>query len=102
MTHSLNLTLSNLENLGYTSKDIKTLPSDMPEIYYYFEQIKKRYYPDIYIPSKNLIIEVKSNYTLNKALEINELKFETVKKMGFVFQLDIWTENQYKSYIMNK
>jgi len=38
----------------------------MPEIWYEFEDKRRRYYPDIYIKSQNKIIEVKSDYTFYK------------------------------------
>jgi len=50
---------------------------------------KHRYYPDFYIPNENKIIEVKSEYTLNRELERNHIKFEATKLMGFNFVLEI-------------
>jgi len=81
--------LSELEEKGYTYMDIKTAQTDMPEIWYYKGDVKRRYFPDIYIPSENLIIEVKSSFTLNNDLETNELKFEAVKNAGFNFKLEV-------------
>ena len=59
---------------------------------YYIDDKKHLYYPDIYIPEYNKIIEVKSTYTYNKDVEkvkytatsvsenyIYELRFMKVK-----------------------
>jgi hypothetical protein len=83
------IVLSELEENGYTFDIVKTDPKDMPEIFYEFEGKKKRYYPDFYIPSENLIIEVKSEYTLNKDFEMNQAKFKAVEDLGFNFKLEV-------------
>ena len=41
----------------------------MPAIWYEMDNIKHRYYPDIFIPCENRIIEVKSTYTLKCELK---------------------------------
>lgn len=84
-----NIVLYELEENGYSFKDIKTNKSDMPEIWYEFEGKRRRYYPDIFIPKENLIIEVKSDYTLNKEWEKNQAKFDATKNLGFNFKLDV-------------
>jgi hypothetical protein len=48
-----------------------------------------RYYPDFYIPKENLIIEVKSQYTLDVQWDKNQAKFNAVKDNGFNFKLII-------------
>jgi hypothetical protein len=54
-------------------------------IEYLFENTKRRYYPDFYIKSINLIIEVKSTYTYNYELHKNLTKKEASIKKGFNF-----------------
>ncbi len=83
------IVLKELEESGYGFNDILTSTNDMPEIWYEFEGSEHRYYPDFYIPSENLIIEVKSEYTLQKQLDKNQAKFEAVKKLGFNFRLEV-------------
>jgi hypothetical protein len=83
------IVLSELEEKGYTEHEVLTSVKDVPEIWYEVEGKKKRYFPDIYIPSENLIIEVKSQYILNKELEINLLKFQAVKDAGYEFRLEV-------------
>lgn len=49
----------------------------------------RKYFPDFYLPKFNLIIEIKSWYTLNKQKEINEKKFEAAKqKYNFICIVD--------------
>ena len=48
-----------------------------------------RYYPDIYIISENKVIEVKSEYTMSKNIEVNLLKMKATldKRIGFEFKI---------------
>jgi hypothetical protein len=52
------------------------------------------YYPDLYIPNENLIIEVKSEWTYNRDLEKNLAKKEAVLNQGFNFNFYIWDDNK--------
>jgi hypothetical protein len=83
------MVLNDLENSGYQFEDIVTDANNMPVIYYEFEGITSRYYPDIFIPNENIIIEVKSKYTLNVCLNRNNAKFDAVKLLGYNFKLII-------------
>lgn len=83
------IVLKELEKIGYKYNEIKTEYHDMPEIYYVMNNKKRRYYPDFYIPTENLIIEVKSTYTLTSKIEENKLKFNAVKDAGYNFKLEV-------------
>jgi Mor family transcriptional regulator len=49
----------------------------------------RKYFPDFYMSKINLIIEIKSNYTLNKQKEINERKFQAARqKYNFICIVD--------------
>ena len=50
---------------GYSEDELIVNPNEMPIIWYDNRRTGKvsRYYPDIYIPSKNLLVEVKSDWT---------------------------------------
>jgi hypothetical protein len=54
-------------------------------INYIFEDNNKTYYPDFYIPNYNLIIEIKSEYWYNYALEKNLIKKEYCLMNGYNF-----------------
>ena len=83
------IVLKELENKGYNFHDVFTDLEDMPEIWYDFEGNKHRYYPDFYIPKENLIIEVKSQYTLDIQWDKNQAKFQATKDLGFEFRLEV-------------
>lgn len=58
----------------------------MHMFYYEFEESRKRYYPDIFIPKENLYIDVKSEYTLNIDYNKNICKQNSVISSGFKFE----------------
>lgn len=67
------------------------------KFYYIFNNKKCRYYPDIYIKSKNKIIEVKSRYTYVKNLEKNKAKKECIIKKNINFDFMIITPNKKRN-----
>ena len=76
---------------GYKEEDLVIQQrKEMSIIWYFTEDGKKhRYYPDIYIISENKIIEVKSDYTMNKYKEINILKQKASIDEGYNFEFKI-------------
>ena len=62
----------------------------MPAIWYEFEGKNRRYYPDIYIPTQNKIIEVKCPWTLKKDLQKNLAKARACIAQGYDFELRIY------------
>lgn len=62
--------------------------------FWYQNKIRSKYYPDIYIPSKRLIIEVKSKYTYKKDFDKNQLKRQAVLDDGFNFQFWICSKKE--------
>jgi hypothetical protein len=68
-------------NNFYEKIDIKKSPT----IKYFFNKKIRVYYPDFFIPSKNLIIEIKSSYYYNKYKEQNKEKEKAVVSGGFNF-----------------
>jgi hypothetical protein len=81
----------------YNENDIITQKKDMP-IIMYKKKTKHRYFPDIYIPKENLIIEVKSDYTYNKDLIKNILKALATRKSGYNFET--WIFNNKKELLI--
>lgn len=77
----------------YTESQIKVdSEGDMPKIIYTTEDGKThRYYPDIFIPHENRVIEVKSEYTFGKGGRNVMEKKEATIKCGFVYE--IWCYN---------
>jgi hypothetical protein len=70
----------------YNKIDINNCKS----LYYIFNNKKRKYYPDFFIESLNLIIEIKSTYTYNKFLEMNlEKQAESIRSgFNFIFIID--------------
>lgn len=83
------IVLSELESIGVTFNDVKTNKSDVPEIWYEFEGKRRRYYPDIYIPKQNLLIEVKSEYYMLKYFQENLSKAIASKNAGYQFKFEV-------------
>jgi hypothetical protein len=54
-----------------------------------FDDKVHRYYPDVYVPSLNKVIEVKSGYTLTKDINIAKKKTAT-EKLGFNYELRVY------------
>lgn len=76
--------------LSYSETDINIGTKNIPRITYYDNIGKQHYYfPDIYIPKDNLIIEVKSEYTYNKNIPRHHLKRDACLSAGYNFKFMI-------------
>lgn len=62
----------------------------IPKIKYNQNGKDHYYFPDFYIPSQNLIVEIKSKYTYNCAKELNDLKFQATIASGFKLKVKIY------------
>ena len=84
------------ENIS--EEDIITGCKNVPKIWYNDEQNKKhRHYVDIYIPSQNRCIEVKSTWTAEKKKDNIYLKQNAAKELGY--QYEIWIFNAKKELV---
>lgn len=61
----------------------------IPVISYSFKSKHRKYFPDIYIPSDDMLIEVKSDYTYEKDLEKNLAKQQACLDAGYNFKFII-------------
>lgn len=66
--------------------DIITNRKLIPKFSYDFEGKIRKYYPDIFVKSKNLVIETKSSWTSTLHPIIDELKKQSVLDAGFNFK----------------
>jgi hypothetical protein len=81
----------------YPENDIITDRRMIPNISYNNNnKISKIYYPDIYIPRKNLIIEVKSIFTFNINIVCNMLKSLAVRKLKYNYEYWIYKRDGTK------
>lgn len=74
----------------YKEDEIVIEKSKIPKISYIKDDNKHYYFPDIYIPKENLIIEVKSEWVMLQNFYINMLKFQAVKSAGYKFTLKVF------------
>lgn len=70
----------------FSEEEIILSRKEIPQIWYDFQWKRRRYYPDIWIPKDNLIIEVKSTWTFEKNLKVNLLKRDAVLQLGYNFE----------------
>ena len=84
----------------YDETDIIVEAIEIPVIKYIFDDKKSVYYPDIYIKSKNILIEVKSDYTYKKHKSRNDFKLKESAKQGY--NVELWIYNKHKDLIFKK
>jgi len=77
--------------ITYAEEELITSRKEIPPFWYIIGNKYHRYYPDIYIPKDNLIIEVKSDYTYSCNTEINKAKFNSVIQNGFKLNVMVYT-----------
>jgi len=93
--------LGDLVKDGYSSKDIIVSRKDVPEIWYIdSNNNERRYFPDIYIPKLNKIIEVKSNWTYKMKKDMLELKANACITLGFNYEIRIYSRNNTELIII--
>ena len=79
----------------YNEKEIVYNKLEIPKIPYVGLDFKNHtYYPDFYIPKDNLIIEVKSDWTLNVSIITNFLKEESTIKNGYNFKFMVFDKHK--------
>lgn len=76
---------------GIEEDDIVVSFDNVPTIPYTFQNTQKVYFPDIFIKSLNLIIEVKSSYTFLRERPKNIAKFQATAKL---YNFELWIFNQ--------
>jgi hypothetical protein len=78
--------------------DIITGCKNVPEIWYHDENGKNhRYYVDIFIPSQNRCIEVKSEWTYNIQINSVLLKQKAAKELGYNYEILIYDKKGNKT-----
>ena len=92
-----NYALDKLLNENIKEEDIITGSKNVPEIWYFDNDKNKnrRHFVDIYLPSKNKCIEVKSTWTFNVNKDIVFLKQKAAKELGYLYE--IWVYDKYGS-----
>jgi len=81
----------------YNEDDIVLDRKQIPTFWWNDKTGKKhRYFPDIFIPKDNLVVEVKSKWTYDSAKDVNERKFERVRESTYNFRLMILDKYQWR------
>jgi len=71
----------------YSEDQIKSDRKDVPRVQYEMDGKKKYYFPDIFVPHENKIIEVKSEWTLKLKPEQIQLKKKACEEQGFRYEI---------------
>jgi hypothetical protein len=83
----------------YPEELIKTDRSDVPHIIYQIDNKNKYYFPDIFIPHENYIIEVKSTWTYKSKIDSINKKAEACRNQGYKYEIWIYDRNGNKELI---
>ena len=87
------------KNEKIVEEDIITNRKDVPEIWYLDKNGKKRrHYVDIFIPSQNRCIEVKSSWTNQAKNNVIEKK-EYAEKLGYQYEIWIYDSKRNKTIL---
>jgi hypothetical protein len=77
--------------LSYTEEQIKTDRKDVPRVDYEVGGKKRYYFPDIFLPHENKIIEVKSTWTYKCKADNVKQKADACRAKGYAFEF--WVYN---------
>lgn len=67
----------------YQETQIQYRKKDMPELWYMWQEKTRRYYCDFFVPDDNLIVEIKSLFTLSRDLDIVKQKILSARTKGY-------------------
>jgi hypothetical protein len=76
----------------YQESQIKYRKKDMPEIWYVRQGKTCRYYCDFFVPDDNLIVEIKSPFTLSRDLDIVKQKILSAHTKGYTVLLLVFDQ----------
>ena len=74
----------------YTEEQIKTNRKDVPRVEYMINDKKHFYFPDIWIPHENRLIEVKSTWTMKMKPQIIMAKANSCRDKGYCFEIWVY------------
>ena len=67
----------------HQENQIQYRKKDMPELWYNWQGKTHRYYCDFFIPADNLVVEIKSPFTLCRDLDIVKQKIRSAQSKGY-------------------
>lgn len=71
----------------------------IPRIPYVLDNQTKYYFPDIYIPHTNTILEIKSDWTYKQNYDKNQAKAEATRKAGYKYEFWIFNRKGERIFI---
>ena len=92
-----NYALDELIDLKIDENDIINKRTDVPEIWFYYNDKKSRHYVDIYIKSQNKCIEVKSEWYFNKDKNKIIEKQKSGKDLGYNYEIWVYDKKGNKT-----
>jgi hypothetical protein len=84
----------------YTEEQLKTDRKDVPRVEYMINDKKHFYFPDIWIPHENKLIEVKSTWTIKMKPETIMAKANSCKDKGYCFEIWVYDGKGGKEIIL--
>jgi hypothetical protein len=97
-----NFALDELFKNNFNENDIITGCKNVPEIWYNVLNDKiKRHYVDIFIPSLNKCIEIKSTWTFNIQKNIVFLKQKSAKELNYLYEIWVYDNKGNKVEFYN-
>jgi len=67
----------------YQENQIQYRKKDMPELWYNWQKKTRRYYCDFFVADDNLVVEIKSTFTLSRDLDIVKQKILSAQTKGY-------------------
>lgn len=67
----------------YQENQIQYRKKDMPELWYDWQEKTRRYYCDFFVTDDNLVVEIKSPFTLSRDLDIVKQKILSAQTKGY-------------------
>jgi hypothetical protein len=67
----------------YQENQIQYRKKDMPELWYNWQEKTRRYYCDFFVADDNLVVEIKSPFTLSRDLDIVRQKILSAQTKGY-------------------
>jgi hypothetical protein len=74
----------------YSEMDIEFDRKKIPTIKYVERKKSRNHYPDFFIKSKNMLIDIKSEFTYKVNKKTMQLKMRSAKKLGFDYKILIF------------
>jgi len=98
-----NFALDELLKDGILEDDIITGSKNVPKIWYQdnTKNKERRHYVDIFIPSQNRCIEIKSTWTAEKKKDCIFLKQNAAKKLGYLYEIWVYDNKGNKVELYN-